>query len=80
MALSVKNDEADRLARELTALTGESITDAVITALSERLERTRAATSVAARLGRLAAELAEYPVLDQRSPGVILGYDGSGMP
>lgn len=28
MALSIKNDEADRLARELTELTGESLTEA----------------------------------------------------
>lgn len=80
MALSVKNDQADRLARELTALTGESITDAVIAALSERLERTRATASVASRLERLSREIADIPVLDRRPPDEILGYDESGMP
>ncbi len=40
MALNIKNDEVDRLARELAKATGESITDAVLTAISERLERT----------------------------------------
>ncbi len=29
MALSIKSDEADRLARELSALTGETLTDTV---------------------------------------------------
>ncbi len=43
MALSIKTDEADRLARELSWLTGETMTDAVTKALSERLERERAA-------------------------------------
>ncbi|MEQ1864856.1 MAG: type II toxin-antitoxin system VapB family antitoxin [Micropepsaceae bacterium] len=43
MALSIKNDEADRLTRELTRLTGESMTEAVTIALRERLERERAA-------------------------------------
>ena len=39
MALSIKTEEADRLARELTRLTGESLTDAVTTALRERFDR-----------------------------------------
>jgi antitoxin VapB len=30
MALSIKSDEADRLARELAAETGESLTEAVV--------------------------------------------------
>ena len=42
MALSIKTAEADRLARELSRLTGESMTDAVTKALAERLERERA--------------------------------------
>ncbi len=41
MALSIKTDEADRLARELVKLTGESLTDAVTIALRERLARER---------------------------------------
>jgi len=39
MALSVKQPEADRLARELAAATGESLTEAVVSALRERLLR-----------------------------------------
>lgn len=39
MRLTIKNPETDRLARELVALTGESITAAVTVALRERLER-----------------------------------------
>jgi antitoxin VapB len=42
MALSIKTKEADRLARELAQLTGESMTEAVTKALSQRLERERA--------------------------------------
>jgi ribonuclease VapC len=38
MALNIKSAEADRLARELAALTGESITEAVTRALEQRLE------------------------------------------
>ncbi|MBA3810401.1 MAG: type II toxin-antitoxin system VapB family antitoxin [Caulobacteraceae bacterium] len=43
MALSIKTDEADRLARELARLTGDTMTGAVTMALRERLARERAA-------------------------------------
>jgi antitoxin VapB len=41
MSLNIKNEEADRLARELADLTGESVTAAVTEALRERLTRER---------------------------------------
>lgn len=41
MALSLKDPETDRLAREVARLTGESLTEAVRDALAERLERER---------------------------------------
>ena len=41
MRLTIKNPETDRFARELVALTGESITAAVTVARRERLERFR---------------------------------------
>ena len=43
MALSIKTEEADRLARELARLTGETITEAVTVALRERCDRERGA-------------------------------------
>ncbi len=39
MSMNIKNDEAHKLALELVALTGESLTAAVTEALRERLER-----------------------------------------
>ena len=39
MALSIKTVEADRLARTLARLTGETMTEAVTVALRERLAR-----------------------------------------
>ena len=39
MSLNIKNEETHRLARELAALTGESVTTAVTEAVRERLER-----------------------------------------
>ena len=56
MALSIKTEEADRLARTLAKLTGETITEAVTTALRERLAREQARREAAANLpDRLAA-------------------------
>ena len=85
MAFNVKNDETDRLLRELTTLTGESLTDAITIALSERLrreQRLRTAlddsddTSLIAAIRRLRS----LPVLDDRSDDAILGYDDAGLP
>jgi antitoxin VapB len=61
MALSIKTDRADRLARELSRLTGETMTEAVTKALAERLDRERAARQVdedlPARIEALAARI-----------------------
>jgi antitoxin VapB len=46
MALSTKTKEADRLARELAQLTGETMTEAVTKALLQRLERERSSRLV----------------------------------
>jgi antitoxin VapB len=41
MGMNIKNEETQRLVRELAALTGESQTAAVTEAVRERLERLR---------------------------------------
>ncbi len=83
MAFSIKHRDADRLVRELSDLTGESLTDAVLTSLRERLERLK----VRRRRRRLADDLraigercSRLPVRDTRSPDEILGYDEHGVP
>lgn len=82
MALSIKSPEADRLARQLAVTTGETLTDAVVVALRERLEREQARpqTGVAQRLHRLADEARNLPVLDERRPEDIVGFDVQGLP
>jgi antitoxin VapB len=82
MALSIKSDEADRLARALAAETGETLTEAVETALRERLEREHArnAASMRTRLAQLAADVAAMQVADDRTPDEIVGYDDAGLP
>ena len=83
MALSIKDKETDRLAREVAALTGETLTDAIRTALAERLERERlrrgAAPQLADRLMEIGRHCAALPDFDTRGPEEIVGYDETGM-
>jgi antitoxin VapB len=82
MALNIKDPETDRLARRLSALTGENITTAIKTALRERIareERTRGKASVEELLA-IAKRIASAPDRDTRSPDEILGYDERGLP
>ncbi len=83
MALSIKHPDADRLARKLAQLTGETLTQAIITALQERILRERGRS----RARRLSEELriigercSSLPVLDDRPPEEILGYNEHGLP
>lgn len=82
MALSIKTDEADALARELAAATHESITQAVTIALRERLSRVRdrQRVDIAHRIDRLAAEYGALPLADDRTNDEIIGYDDAGLP
>jgi len=84
MALSRKDSETDRLARDIAAPTGEGLTQAVRTAVScERPESERRRRGVgpdlAARLTRLGRECAALPVSDTREPDEIIGYDENGL-
>lgn len=64
----VRSGEADRLVRELVAVTGESITDAARTAFAERLQRARA------------RQVVDAGSIDARSDDEILGYDENVVP
>ena len=83
MSLYIRNEEADRLARELAARTGESLTDAVTMALRERLERTLAKPLTReekiAFVREIQDRIAKLPVLDPRDPDDML-YDEDGLP
>lgn len=80
MALSIKSDRADQLARELANLTGESLTDAVLHSLEERLHRQRSQRRRARFVDDLVEQFNALPVLDGRSSDDIIGYDEHGLP
>jgi antitoxin VapB len=83
MALSIKHPEADRLARELASRTGETLTEAVVVALRERLARQTGRSQTAPLRNELAdirRRCASLPLLDERTPDEILGCDERGLP
>lgn len=83
MALNIKDAETDRLAREVAAATGESITSAVHAALQEKLDRLRRPLideALFEDIMRISRRSASRPVIDDRTPDEILGYDEHGLP
>jgi antitoxin VapB len=80
MALNIKSDETDKLARELSEVTGESITTAVTVALKERLARVRRRRSRAweTEIDEIFARAARAPVEDNRTAEEIVGYNEIG--
>jgi len=82
MPLSIKNDEAHRLAEELAHLAGESLTQAVTEAIRQRLEREsrkRERSGIARKLMSIGRRCSSRPLTDSRAPDEIL-YDKDGLP
>ncbi len=81
--LNIKSDEAYRLASELAALKGESLTEAVTASLRERLERERRGAAMEARAARIEALTRDIPT--RLKPGTTSAshdelYDPDGLP
>ena len=83
VALSIRNSRAEKLVREVAAETGESLTEAIIHALEERLERLkgrRMTTNLAEEIMRTSRRCRALPEIDPRSADEILGYEERGLP
>ena len=84
MPLSIKAPEADLLARTLAATTGETITEAVIVSMRERLAREERKQdnqhALLEELRAIAHHCASLPVLDNRTEDEIMGWDENGLP
>jgi antitoxin VapB len=83
MAISLKDEKSDRLARELARRTGESLTQAVRTALEERLQRLSGRSRVETireKLNDILGRVDQLPIRDSRPEHEILGYNESGVP
>ena len=83
MALNIRNRTTEELAATLARLTGETKTQAVTTALRDRLERIRrrrTGRGLADELDEIALHCASQRVLGEREAEDILGYDERGLP
>jgi antitoxin VapB len=83
MAIHIQDPETDRLARELSAATGETITQAVNSSLRARLRSVspgpkKSKEEIIAAIEEITDKLAELPVLDTRAADEIIGYNEHG--
>lgn len=85
MGLSIKNDEAERLVRELARRKGVGVTSAIkLAARNELARELRTPTPDWGKrwsdIEQIQARSRALPVLDQRSDDEILGYGNDGLP
>jgi antitoxin VapB len=77
MALSIKHDELEALARMLARESGEPITQVILRALREearRIDLARSEAATLARIRRAAERCRALPDRDTRTANEILGY------
>lgn len=79
MSLNIKNEETHRMAQELAAITGESLTAAVTEAVRERLERVKS-RGMAERIMKIAKESAALLKGKPLPDHAELLYDEKGLP
>ncbi len=82
MALSIRNPKAERLAREIIAISGGNITKVVINALEDQLERLRGRrthTDIVKEIMTISSRCSAIPDIDKRDPDEILGYNNTGV-
>jgi len=77
--LYIKNPAAHRLAEQVSKRMGVTLSDAVISALEDKLRQTGRPLS-RVKIDALTAKIGDIPVLDARTPDEILGYDVFGVP
>ncbi|MBL0158106.1 MAG: type II toxin-antitoxin system VapB family antitoxin [Bryobacterales bacterium] len=83
MPISIKNDETEKLTRQLAELTGETITVAIRIAVAERydrVKRSKGGPSLRDELKEIALRCARLPVISDMTDDEILGYYEFGIP
>jgi antitoxin VapB len=84
MALNIKNPETEKLARELARRRGQGITEAVTDVLRREVERERKKLrrddkeKFHGDIEEIVQRVKRLPVLDDRSPDEIIGYNEHG--
>ena len=83
MALNIKYEETDKLAREVAERAGESLTEAIRIALRERLQRLSGRQKAATQREKIYEILQRVDSLPHKTDltdDEILGYDEHGIP
>lgn len=83
MALNIKDEETDKLAREVAERAGESLTEAIRIALRERLQRLSGRQKAATQREKIYEILQRVDSLPRKTDltdDEILGYDEHGIP
>ena len=85
MALNIKNAEAEKLMRELARRRGQGITEALTDVLRREVERERrkpkreSYEEFSRRIDEIVERVRRLPVLDDRTPDEIIGYNENGL-
>jgi antitoxin VapB len=82
MPLSIRNPYAEQLARQVSELTRENITQTIIKALENQLERLKGekkTVDVKKQILSISKRCNALPDLDNRSEEEILGYNKNGV-
>ena len=82
MALSIRNPYAEQLARQVSSITKENITQTIIKALENRLENLKGKKTildVEQQILSISQRCSALPDLDNRTDDEIMGYDESGV-
>ena len=82
MALNIKDEETDRLARELAAETGLSLTEAIREAVEAQLKalRRKKRLGSGSELSEVIARGRSRSMINTSTEAEILGYDQDGLP
>jgi antitoxin VapB len=83
MPLFIKNESAERLARQVASETGESLTEAIQKSLEERwerLKRRRKGHILTGQIEDLLRRVDALPNRDSRPENEILGFGEDGIP
>ena len=84
MALNIKNAETEKLMRELARRRGKGITEVLTEVLRQEVERERRKpqrrnnADLHRRIDAIVSHLNSLPVLDDRTPDEIIGYNERG--
>lgn len=80
MAMSIRNAEVERLAREVSSMTGSNMTETIEQALVSFQGELRSAVSERyERISRIAEAFSRLPDVDIRSEDELLGYGELGV-